>query len=141
MITGDASGRFILSNGGGGIIDTNGFSTAIDRVLIDSNPVTFIGSLTKTGAGTLTLSNTNTYTGTTTVTGGTLLVNGSIATSTTTVSSSGTLGGTGTTGSDDRPRAARSLPVMEIPARSPRDRSRSQVAVSATSGSAPPATG
>jgi autotransporter-associated beta strand protein len=99
LVTGDASGRVILSNGGGGIIDTNGFNTAIDRVLIDSNPVTFIGSLTKAGAGTLVLSNTNTYSGTTTVTGGTLLVNGSIATSATTVNSSGTLGGTGTTGS------------------------------------------
>lgn len=98
LATGDSSGRFILSNNGGGIIDTNGFSTTIDRVLIDSNPVTFIGSLTKIGSGTLTLSNTNTYSGTTTITGGTLLVTGSIATSTTTVHSSGTLGGTGTTG-------------------------------------------
>lgn len=99
LITGDASGRFILSSSGGGILHTNGFNTTIDRVLIDSNPVTFIGSLTKSGAGTLTLASTNTYSGTTTVTGGTLLVTGSIATSAATVLSSGTLGGTGTTGS------------------------------------------
>jgi hypothetical protein len=39
LATGDPSGRFILSNNGGGIIDTNGFNTTIDRVLIDSNPV------------------------------------------------------------------------------------------------------
>jgi len=98
LVTGDASGRLILSNGGGGIIDTNGFNTTIDRVLADSNPVSFIGSLTKTGAGTLTLSNTHTYTGTTTVTGGTLLVNGGIPSSASTVMSTGTLGGTGSTG-------------------------------------------
>jgi autotransporter-associated beta strand protein len=98
LVTGDASGRFILSNNGGGIIDTNGFSTTIDRPLADSNPVNFIGSLTKIGAGTLTLSNTSTYSGNTAVTGGTLMVNGSIATSTTAVETSGTLGGTGTAG-------------------------------------------
>ncbi len=99
LVTGDASGRFILSNNGGGIIDTNGFSTTIDRALVDSVPVTFVGSLTKTGAGTLTLSGTNSHTGTTSVTGGTLTVTGSIASSETTVSSGGTLRGTGSTGS------------------------------------------
>jgi autotransporter-associated beta strand protein len=98
LVTGDASGRFILSNLGGGIIDTNGFNTTIDRVLVDSNPVSFIGSLAKTGAGKLILSNNNTYSGITSVTGGTLMVTGSIATSTTTVSSSGILAGTGTIG-------------------------------------------
>ncbi len=99
LATGDASGRFILSSGGGGIIDTSGFNTTNDCVLIDSNPVSFIGSLTKAGAGILTLSNTKTYSGTTTVTGGTLLVSGSLASRATTVDVSGTLGGTGTTGS------------------------------------------
>ena len=59
----------------------------IDRAFADSNSSTFIGSLTKAGAGTLTLANTHSYTGTTTVAGGTLLVQGSIATSTTTVES------------------------------------------------------
>lgn len=72
LITGDSSGRVILSNNGGGIIDTNGYNTTIDRVIVDSNPVSFIGSLTKIGAGTLTLSNANTYSGSTTVSGGIL---------------------------------------------------------------------
>ena len=98
LITGDSSGRLILSNGGGGVIDTNGFNTSIDRAFADSNSSTFIGSLTKAGLGILTLSATHSYTGTTTVTGGTLLVQGSIATSSTSVESGATIGGSGTSG-------------------------------------------
>jgi autotransporter-associated beta strand protein len=98
LVTGDSSGRFILSNNGGGIIDTNGFSTAIDRPLADSNSTTFIGSLSKAGAGTLTLTGSHGHTGTTTVTGGTLAVNGSLTTSPISVSSTATLAGSGTVG-------------------------------------------
>ena len=55
---------------GGGIIDTNGFSTAIGSVI--SNVASQTGGITKIGAGTLTLSATNTYTGGTVVNAGTL---------------------------------------------------------------------
>ncbi|MFD0893891.1 autotransporter-associated beta strand repeat-containing protein [Luteolibacter ambystomatis] len=51
---------------GGGIVDTNGFSTTLNL------PITGTGGLTKAGTGTLTTTGANTYTGNTTVTGGTL---------------------------------------------------------------------
>lgn len=116
LAIGDFSGRLILSNNGGGIIDTNGFSTAIDRPLADSNSVTFIGSLTKAGAGTLTLSSTHTYTGTTSVTGGTLGVNGTLVTSPITVSSSATLAGGGTVGAVTVSSGATLSPGADLPA-------------------------
>jgi autotransporter-associated beta strand protein len=56
----------VIANAGGGIIDTNGFSTSIDV------PISGVGGLTKAGTGTLTLSGINSYAGDTTVTGGTL---------------------------------------------------------------------
>jgi autotransporter-associated beta strand protein len=66
LIIQGASDFRVNVNTGGGIIDTNGFSTAI------SVPILGTGDLTKTGAGTLTLSGTSTYAGTTTLSGGTL---------------------------------------------------------------------
>ena len=58
----------LTNNAAGGVIDTNGFSTAI------SVPISGVGGLTKAGAGTLTLSAANTYAGDTSVTGGTLVL-------------------------------------------------------------------
>jgi autotransporter-associated beta strand protein len=70
--------RFDLS-AGGGVIDTNGFSTTLSGVTTAGSTstttgITGNGTLTKTGNGTLTLSGVNTYTGNTTVNGGTLAV-------------------------------------------------------------------
>ena len=63
--------RLLLGETGtGGIIDTNGFSTAIDKPI--GNVTGQAGKLTKQGAGTLTLSGGTAYTGATTITGGTL---------------------------------------------------------------------
>jgi len=62
---------------GGGIIDTNGFSTTITQNV--GNVSSQTGSLTKAGNGKLTLSGANgTYTGATNVNGGTLVVTGSL---------------------------------------------------------------
>ncbi len=116
LVTGDASGRVILSSGGGGIIDTNSFNTTLDRPLADSNSVTFIGSLTKAGAGTLTLTGSHGHTGTTTVSGGTLAVNGSLTTSPITVSSSATLAGSGTVGAVTVSNGATLSPGADSPA-------------------------
>jgi autotransporter-associated beta strand protein len=58
--------------GTGGVIDTNGFSTEIDKEV--GNVTGQAGKLTKQGLGTLTLSGANTYTGSTTVSAGTLSV-------------------------------------------------------------------
>jgi autotransporter-associated beta strand protein len=61
----------------GGLIDTNGHSTAITQNI--GNVSGQSGSLTKVGAGKLTLSGANsTYTGATNVNGGTVVVSGSL---------------------------------------------------------------
>jgi autotransporter-associated beta strand protein len=60
-------GGIVISCGaGGGVIDTAGFSTAVDPAIGGA------GGLTKLGAGTLTLNSANTYSGNTTVSAGTL---------------------------------------------------------------------
>lgn len=56
----------VVINTGGGVIDTNTHTTAINVA------ITGAGGLTKAGEGALTLSGLNTYAGNTTVTGGTL---------------------------------------------------------------------
>ena len=58
--------------GAGGVIDTNGFDTAIDKPIV--NVAGQAGKLTKSGTGTLTLSGANSYTGATQVNAGTLAV-------------------------------------------------------------------
>ncbi|WP_043589733.1 autotransporter-associated beta strand repeat-containing protein [Geminisphaera colitermitum] len=63
------TGTFTLGTGGG-IIDTNGFDTTIDRIIAGS------GSFTKNGAGILTLAGNNTYTGVTNINAGTLELTG-----------------------------------------------------------------
>ena len=71
VVTGNSP--FNVATGtGGGVIDTNGFSTTLALGITDISGQS--GSLTKAGAGTLTLSGTNTYTGATTVAAGTLSV-------------------------------------------------------------------
>jgi autotransporter-associated beta strand protein len=83
--------------GTGGILDTNGFNTTIDREI--TNITGQAGKLTKQGAGILTLSGSSTYTGATTVSAGTLLINGSISNSElTSVLNGATLGGSGSLG-------------------------------------------
>ncbi|MEO5713761.1 MAG: autotransporter-associated beta strand repeat-containing protein [Luteolibacter sp.] len=67
--TAGATTSFQLGTGGG-IVDTNGSTTALNL------PITGAGGLTKVGGGTLTTTGANTYTGNTTVTGGTLSVAG-----------------------------------------------------------------
>jgi autotransporter-associated beta strand protein len=62
--------RAITLNGGGGTIDTNGFSTTISQAIAGA------GSLTKSGLGTLTLSGANAYFGGTIVNAGTLQISG-----------------------------------------------------------------
>jgi autotransporter-associated beta strand protein len=88
IVQGSTTLRVLTNNAAGGVIDTNGFSTAIDVVISGA------GSLTKAGEGTLTLSGTNTYAGNTTVTGGTLVLaadNTSNDASTVTISGSGVM--------------------------------------------------
>jgi autotransporter-associated beta strand protein len=83
----------VTTGTGGGVIDTNGFSTALDV------GVSGAGGLTKAGAGTLTLGAANTYNGDTTVNEGTLIVNGSTdALSAMSIISGATIGGTGMIG-------------------------------------------
>jgi len=67
--TAGATNRFLV-NTGGGIVDTNSFSTTLNVA------ITGTGSLTKAGSGTLTTTGTNSYTGNTTVNGGTLSLAG-----------------------------------------------------------------
>lgn len=62
---------------GGGIIDTNGFSTVLGLGVSNMSGQT--GAFTKNGPGTLELSGANSYTGNTTVSGGTLLVTGALS--------------------------------------------------------------
>lgn len=85
------------STGAGGIIDTNGSSTTLDRAINDVSSQA--GKLTKTGAGTLTLTGSLSYTGSTTVDEGTLRVNTTLTSSPVTVNAAGILAGTGTLGS------------------------------------------
>jgi autotransporter-associated beta strand protein len=72
-----AATRGVVLGAGGGVIDTNGFDTAL------SQTVSGTGGLTKSGPGTLTLSAANSYSGATTIQSGTLALdgNGSIAAS------------------------------------------------------------
>lgn len=69
--TGTGAFNFTLT-GTGNTIDTNGFSTTLNRAVGGA------GSLIKAGAGTLTLSGVNTYSGATTVNAGTLAVSGTV---------------------------------------------------------------
>lgn len=65
--TAGATNRVQLASGDG-IIDTNGFSTALNV------PVSGAGGITKAGDGTLTLAETNTYSGDTNISAGTLVL-------------------------------------------------------------------
>ncbi len=94
--------RFDLSTGGG-VIDTNGFSTTLSGVTTVGSSstaagITGAGSLTKNGSGALTLSGVNTHSGNTIVSAGTLKVTGSIADSSVTVNNTGTVLASSTTG-------------------------------------------
>jgi fibronectin-binding autotransporter adhesin len=82
----------ILLAGGGGTIDTNGFSPTL------AAPINGAGSLTKTGAGVLSLTGDSSgFSGAVAVTGGVLWVEGTLGNSASTldVGSGGTLGGSG----------------------------------------------
>jgi len=85
---------------GGAIVDSNGFSVAINTALVHDTNVPTDGGLVKTGAGTLRLGGANTYNGSTLVNAGTLLIDGnqSGATGNVSVASGATLGGVGTVG-------------------------------------------
>ncbi len=66
LTTGGNDGDNFRLGAGGGVIDTNGFSTALNI------PISGAGGLRKTGTGTLTTTAANTYQGDTTVSAGTL---------------------------------------------------------------------
>jgi autotransporter-associated beta strand protein len=68
IIEGTTPFGVLTNNAAGGVIDTNGFNTAIGVA------ISGVGGLTKAGAGMLTLSAANTYAGDTTVSGGTLVL-------------------------------------------------------------------
>jgi autotransporter-associated beta strand protein len=74
LITSAGATSIVQVGTNGGTIDTNGFSTNLDRPVV--NVASQTGSLTKAGAGTLTLTGANSYSGDTTVAGGTLAVAG-----------------------------------------------------------------
>ena len=82
----------VTTDTGGGIIDTNNFSTALNVGISGA------GGLTKAGAGTLTLTGGNSYNGNTTVSAGTLYLSGSLSNSAATVGDNATIGGNGTLG-------------------------------------------
>jgi len=75
-LTSTAGSDFVFQlGGGGGVIDTNGFSTTMSRAI--SNVIGQTGGLTKAGSGTLTLSGLgNSYTGTTAINAGVLRISG-----------------------------------------------------------------
>jgi autotransporter-associated beta strand protein len=79
-------------NSGGGVIDTDGFSTTITQGITGS------GGLTKRGEGTLTLSGTSTFTGATTLEAGTLALAGALGSTAAEVKYSATLALGGNTG-------------------------------------------
>jgi len=85
---------------GGAIVDSNGFSVAINTALVHDANVTTDGGLVKTGAGTLRLGGANTFNGSTLVNAGTLLIDGnqSGAMGDVIVASGATLGGEGVVG-------------------------------------------
>ncbi|MFD0893643.1 autotransporter-associated beta strand repeat-containing protein [Luteolibacter ambystomatis] len=92
--TADRPFNVLVGATGGGIVDTNGFSTTITPAIADISGQT--GALTKRGDGTLTLAGANSYTGTTTIEAGTLAINGSLGNAPVTVKNAATLSGTGT---------------------------------------------
>lgn len=74
-LTSTLGGAFSFRLGtGGGIIDTQAFSTAMSMAISDVSGQN--GALTKSGLGTLTLSAANTYSGPTTISAGTLALSG-----------------------------------------------------------------
>ncbi len=97
LFTTDGANRTFLVDTGGGVVNTNSFSTTLNV------PVSGTGGITKSGGGTLTLAELNTYSGDTTVSAGTLSlsqVNVSNETSTVSIASGAflnlTFGGTDT---------------------------------------------
>lgn len=66
LFTTAGGNRHFIVGTGGGVVDTNGFSTTLNI------PISGGGGLTKTGNGTFTTTAASTYAGNTTVTGGTL---------------------------------------------------------------------
>lgn len=92
LITEGDSAFNVTTGTGGGVIDTNGFSTAIDV------EVSGTGGLTKAGNGTLTLAASNSYNGDTIVSAGTLSVTGELSNSAVTVDLGAAIGGNGILG-------------------------------------------
>ncbi|HEX7261460.1 MAG TPA: DUF1349 domain-containing protein, partial [Luteolibacter sp.] len=74
---------------GGGVIDTNGFSTDL-AMNVSGN-----GDLAKRGGGVLTLSGSNIHDGATTIEAGTLAITGALGNSTVSVANGATLAGSG----------------------------------------------
>ncbi|MCE9608981.1 MAG: autotransporter-associated beta strand repeat-containing protein [Chthoniobacter sp.] len=76
FLTGSTGTSVNVRDGGGAVIDSNGFDITVKMALQHDNSVAQDDGLTKTGAGILTLTKPQTYNGATNITGGVLKLQG-----------------------------------------------------------------
>ena len=79
FLTGSTGTSVNVRDGGGAVIDSNGFDITVKMALQHDNSVAQDDGLTKTGIGMLTLARSNTYTGATVIRGGALKLGGTAA--------------------------------------------------------------